>query len=121
MQTFLVPPPPDEATYQRQIVELAHYLGYVVAHFYALRTNHGWKTPAAADGKGWPDLVLVSGVRHRTIFAECKGPTGTLTREQKWWRDHLQEAGNEWYLWKSGTDDLASIANTLQEAPHATI
>lgn len=115
-QARLVPPPPNEADYQKLVVELAHVLGYVVAHFRPAMTKHGWRTPAGADGKGWPDLVLVSKLRHRTVFAELKGPGGSLSREQKLWQEWLSGAGQEHVVWKSGRDTLRDVSEYL--TPH---
>ncbi len=50
----------------------------------------------AADGKGFPDLVLV---RDRLIAAEIKGDGDTLRAEQKRWHSALLLAGVETYVW----------------------
>ena len=58
----------SESALQDNVIELAHVLNYVVAHFRPARTAHGWVTPVSADGKGFPDLVLVG--RGRVVFVE---------------------------------------------------
>lgn len=65
-----------EAMFQIEIIELARILGWRVAHFRPAQTRHGWRTPVAADGKGFPDLVLV---RERVIYAELKVGTAQNT------------------------------------------
>jgi hypothetical protein len=82
---------PDEKTFQREIIGVAHQLGYVVATFYPLRTQHGWRTPAGADGSGWPDVCLVG--RGRILFRELKTNKaqwgGKRNVDQKAWIDRL--------------------------------
>ena len=56
-----------------------------------------WRTPAQADGKGFPDLVLV---RDRIVFAELKGHKyRKLEPEQIRWREDIEGAGGEYHLW----------------------
>jgi hypothetical protein len=50
--------------------------GWRAAHFRPARTAKGWRTPVAADGAGFPDLVLVR--RTRIVAAELK--SGRVTR-----------------------------------------
>lgn len=90
----------DEALLQRAIIDCARNLGWRVSHFRAARVKRDgeetWATPVAADGKGFPDLVLV---RERVIFAELKSDTGVLRPDQLLWMEALQVAGAEWHLW----------------------
>lgn len=86
-----------EAELQEAVIECAHMYGWMVAHFRPARTEKGWRTPVAADGKGFPDLVLV---RHRVIFAELKSERGRLTFEQEMWLKQLTNAGADAYLWR---------------------
>lgn len=81
---------------QKGIIDLARRLGWRVAHFPPVPTERGWRTPVAADGKGWLDLCLV---RERVIYAEVKGDTDRLRREQQSWVDALRLAGQEVYVW----------------------
>lgn len=70
---------------------LARTLGWRVAHFYPLLTHRGtWKTPVAADGKGFPDLLLV---RDRVVAIEVKGDGDRLRPEQKEWLSAFALAG----------------------------
>jgi hypothetical protein len=73
---------PEEA-FQQQVIDLAHLYGWRVAHFRPARTDRGWRTPVAADGAGFPDLVLVRDAE--IIFAELKTDKGRLRDEQAVW------------------------------------
>lgn len=86
-----------EATFQDAVIELAHLLKWRVAHFRPALTKKGWRTAVGADGKGWPDLVLV---RERIIFAELKSDSGTLSPEQREWMIALRAASAEFYVWR---------------------
>lgn len=76
-----------EAQLQHAVIECAHTFGWRVAHFRPAMTAKGWRTPVEADGKGFPDLVLVR--RGRLIFAELKSDKGRLSDEQNLWFDTL--------------------------------
>ena len=58
------------------VLELSTLLGWRTAHFRPAMTSHGWRTAVSGDGKGFPDLVLVSG---RVLFVELKGARGKVT------------------------------------------
>ena len=110
--TGRAPQAPSERDYQASIIDLAHMLGYRVAHFRAARTKHGWRTPVAADGRGWPDLVLAR--RDRLLAVELKSQTGRVGVEQAEWLAALERAGVECHTWRAGTDSLTSIAGVLR-------
>jgi hypothetical protein len=94
-----------ESEWQEQVIELAHALGWRVAHFRPARTAHGWRTPVAGDGAGFPDLLLLRGFR--IIAAELKreGKRGTVTAEQQAWLDAFGAAGIEAHVWTPGQID----------------
>lgn len=99
----------SEAAFQKQVIQLAQTYGWHVAHFKTAPTQAGrWATPVAADGKGFPDLVLV---RERVIYAELKSLKGKLRMEQAVWLAKLSEAGSEVYVWKP--EDLDVIQDVL--------
>jgi hypothetical protein len=98
-----------EEAFKAEVLQLAQIMGWLRAHFRPARTNHGWRTPVEADGKGFPDLVLV---RDRVIYAELKTDTGRLTDDQIAWLGALRAAGAETYLWRPR--DLQDIAHTLR-------
>ena len=95
----------SEAQLQQAIIELAHTLGWEkVAHFRpALMKVHGalvYRTPVAADGKGFFDLIMVNPRQVRIIAIECKSEKGKQSQEQKEWEHVWREAGGEYYLWR---------------------
>ena len=81
---------------QRAIIELARRLGWRVAHFPPVPTERGWRTPVAADGTGFPDLVLV---RDRVIVAEIKGDSDRVRQEQEQWLSAFRLAGISAHVW----------------------
>lgn len=87
----------SEAAFQSWVVDLAHLHGWRVAHFRGVETRGRWQTPVAADGAGWPDLVLV---RDRVLFAELKSERGTVGPYQRRWIDVLRGAGAEVHVWR---------------------
>jgi hypothetical protein len=93
--------PESEDGFQGWLIDRAHTLHWTVAHFRAARVkgkdgDETWRTPVQADGKGFPDLVLV---RDRVIYVECGKDGKRLSPAQVMWRDALLEAGAEWYMW----------------------
>jgi hypothetical protein len=96
--------PLPEAAFQLRVIDLAHGLGWRVAHFRAVRVQRldgsvFYETPVAADGEGFTDLELV---RERLVKAELKSDTGRMRPAQEQWRDAYLRAGVEWYLWRPG-------------------
>lgn len=100
-----------EADLQECVIQTAHLFGWRVAHFRAARTAHGWATPVAADGKGFPDLVLV---RDHVIFAELKSSTGRLSHEQSEWMIALRATGAEYHLWTPADWQSGAIEAALR-------
>ena len=88
----------SEAAFQDAVIDLAHVLGWKVAHFRPAKTNQGWRTPVAADGKGFPDLVMVRG--ERLIFAELKSEKGKMSPEQDAWMEALRFTGALIAVWQ---------------------
>jgi hypothetical protein len=101
---------PTEKDWQKQVIDLAHLMGWTVAHFRPARTVHGWRTPVAADGAGFPDLVLVRG--EELLFVELKAERGRLRPEQKQWIEKLSRAA-ETHVWKPADWD-----DVLQRLSH---
>lgn len=93
---------------QKAIIDLAHHHSWKVAHFTAVQDIRGvWRTPAQADGVGWPDLVLC---RDRLITIEVKGDGDSMKQAQVKWLDALTLAGVEAHVirpsdWRDGTVD----------------
>jgi hypothetical protein len=94
----------NEKQFQLKVIDLLHLCGYHVAHFMpAMNAKGQWRTPVAADGKGFPDLVAVrpEGKRpKRVIFAELKSDKGRMSKEQDVWLKILVDAGVEAFVWK---------------------
>ncbi len=97
-----------ESQFQGQVIELAHILGWTVAHFRPARTERGWRTAVAADGAGYPDLTMV---RERLVFAELKSDRGLASEAQRDWHTKLVIANVETYLWRPA--DWVEIVSTL--------
>jgi hypothetical protein len=76
-----------EAEFQKQVIDLAQLFRWRVAHFRPARTAKGWRTPVAADGAGFPDLVLAK--EGRLIFAELKAEKGRVSEAQALWLESL--------------------------------
>jgi hypothetical protein len=95
---------------QQQIIDLAHLYHWRVAHFRPALTAKGWRTPVSADGRGFPDLVMVR--MPRVIIAEIKG-RDVLTFEQKEWIAEFRQCpGVEIYVWKP--QDWGEIEKVLK-------
>lgn len=82
----MTPARPEEQ-FQQQVIDLAHIYGWRIAHFRPARTQQGWRTAVAADGAGFPDLVLVRGPD--LIFAELKAERGVVSAAQREWLEAL--------------------------------
>lgn len=65
----------SEKAWQSQVLDLARIFGWTVAHFRPAQTSKGWRTPVAADGAGFPDLLLV---RDRVLYVELKAAKGNV-------------------------------------------
>lgn len=81
----------SEAEFQRAVIDLAHACGYRVAHFRSVRIQpkNGepyYATPVAADGDGFPDLLLAHETEPRPIIAaELKvAPNGPSAKQLAW-------------------------------------
>lgn len=83
------------------IIDLARMHGWRVAHFRSVNALRGdgssaWRTPIDADGKGFPDLLLV---RERVLAAEAKGGAHRPTPEQDAWLSAFRLAGVTACVW----------------------
>lgn len=100
-----------ETEFADAVAAIAHTFGWHIAHFRPARTAHGWRTPVAYDGKGWPDLVLVHDDPPTVLFRELKAERGRLTDEQLRWGAWLESAGADWAVWYPR--DLSTITTIL--------
>lgn len=94
--------PITEAAFTKQIIDLARWHGYRVAHFRAAQTQRGnWITPVQGDGKGYPDLTMVNSRKARLIFAELKTDTAPAPRnEQAAWISDLATVMDACGVWR---------------------
>lgn len=100
----------SEAAFQKQVIHLARLRGWRVFHARAAMNARGrYMTPVAADGAGFPDLVLT---RDRVIFAELKSETGRTSYQQDAWLAALKRAGAETHIWRPR--DWKAIQEALQ-------
>ena len=83
----------NEKAFQASVLKAAKRLGWLGYHTYASFRS----TP------GFPDLVLV---RDLVIFAELKMPRGKVSPAQQQWRERLEAAGAEYYLWRPSDWDV---------------
>lgn len=81
-------PKQSEAAFQAQVIAFAQLHKWRVAHFRKVRVQRKngqvyWETPVAADGTGFPDLILIRGAR--LLVVELKVPPNKPTAEQIAW------------------------------------
>lgn len=107
-----------EKDWQRDVIRLARTLGWKVAHFRPAQTSKGWRTAVAADGAGFPDLVLVSPIRKRVVFLELKRERGKVSDRQAEWIRDLHAAGAEVYV--ARPRHLEALAYVLGAVTHGT-
>lgn len=90
----------SEAELQANVIDAARKQRWRVAHFRPAQTKKGWRTPVEADGKGFPDLVLLRG--SHGIAAELKSEMASdPTREQAAWLWAFdQVTGFSAYTWR---------------------
>lgn len=102
----------SEAQFQALVVDTARVLGWRVAHFRrATMANGRTVTPVAADGAGFPDLVLVhpdGGV----LYRELKTSRGKVAPHQRAWGEALVGAGADWAVWRPA--DWPDVLEQLQ-------
>ena len=103
-----------EKDLQNAVVDMAHRLGWTVAHFGKAIGGSGgqtWRTPAAYDGKGFPDLIMV---RERLIIRELKVGKNPLSLEQRMWIDLLRKARIDTAVWNELDWKEGRIESELQ-------
>lgn len=90
----------SEREFQKRVTDLCDWLG--------LRWYHSHDS--RRDPAGFPDLVIVGpgGV----VFAELKSQKGRVRPEQFAWKDDLDRAGANAYIWRP--DDWSQIQRTLK-------
>lgn len=103
---------------QHSVIDLARRTGWKVAHTPPVSTERGWRTAVAADGKGFPDLLLV---RDRIIVAEIKG-SDRLSPEQREWLSAFRLAGVPAYVWTPkewASGEVERVLRAREQHPYA--
>ncbi|MBO0732299.1 MAG: VRR-NUC domain-containing protein [Acidimicrobiaceae bacterium] len=93
-----------EDEFMSAVIDYAHWQGWTVAHFRPAWTGQGYRTPVQADGKGFPDLLMVRGPR--VVAAELKSKRGRVDEDQRAWLDKLAAAGVETHVWRPSDWDV---------------
>lgn len=83
-----------EDDWQSFVLDLAHTCGWLVFHARPAQTGRGYRTAVAADGEGFPDLVLVR--RGQVLVRELKLDDTYPSLPQKRWLNELGPAGAVW-------------------------
>lgn len=96
---------------QKEIVALGRALGWRVAHTPPIKTEHGWRTAVSADGKGFPDLLML---RDRQIVAEVKGESDRLRPDQELWLSAFRLIGITAYVWTTASWESGEIDRVLR-------
>lgn len=98
----------SEATFQRNVIELATLLGYTVYHTFNSRHT---------TARGYPDLALMrpatSHSPARYLLRELKTERGRLRPEQVVWLTTLQQCGVDAKVWRPS--DWQEIEQTLKK------
>ena len=105
-----------EAAFLRQVVDLAHYTGWLVHHCRpAVLPSGKWATHIQGD-PGFPDLVLAK--EGRVIFVELKREKGRVTDAQQAWRWALGAGryGCSAFVWRPS--DWSVIEKVLKGEEH---
>lgn len=102
----------NETELQDNVIEAAHLYQWRVAHFRPALTAKGWRTPVSADGKGFPDLVLLR--RERCLVVELKGDDGRLAPDQDDWLRAFIAAGINAALWTPKEWNSGQIERVLR-------
>jgi hypothetical protein len=104
----------SEAELQEAVIEAARLFGWKVAHFRPARTERGWRTPVAADGAGFPDLVLAR-AGCPLLCVELKSAVGRVSADQTEWLRVLDQAeGADVRLWRPGNWVSGEIEKALR-------
>lgn len=96
---------------QKLIIEKGHMLGWLIGHFPPVKGPAGWRTPVAADGKGFLDLILL---RDRVLVAEIKGDGDRMRPDQIKWMTAWRIAGAEVHVWTPRDWDGGTIEEILR-------
>lgn len=108
----------SEKELMQGVIDTARIFGWRVAHFRSVPVKRGprvvWETPVQADGKGFPDVVLV---RERVLYVECKVGRNVLSDEQAAWLEALRAAGQEAVVWTDADWHAGIVEAALKRQP----
>lgn len=104
----------SESAFQAQLEHLLRIYGWKYTHFRPAQVRGRWMTPLVGDA-GFPDIVATNG--ESIIYVEIKSAVGRLSPGQKAWRNHLESAGAEYYLWRPS--DLEEAKNIISRRKHS--
>ena len=91
----------SEQALQQAVIQLARLLGIEWYHTHDSRRSK----------KGFPDLVLCGS---RVLYRELKTQVGKLTAEQERWAARLQQASQDWAVWRPADLRSGRILNELR-------
>lgn len=103
----------------RNVAEMGHLHGWILAHFRSVRIarkdgSFYYATPAAIDGEGFPDLCMVNPRQQRVMFIETKSQDGEVRKEQTDWLSALEATGKvEQGVWRPSDWLSGDIENCL--------
>jgi hypothetical protein len=86
-----------ERDLQNAVIDLARIFGWRCAHFRPAKTAKGWRTAVQADGKGFPDLLLIRGTELKV--RELKVGKNKTSVEQEGWIEAFRLAGVDAGIW----------------------
>lgn len=124
---LLAQPRLSEATLDATVFDIVHLHGGLVAHFRPAIAGFGrdgqprWRTAVAADGKGFPDLVIV--LPGGVMFREDKRDGQKPTPDQRMWLDRLDAAGADADVWTEADLRSGRILSEIRalRTPRGTI
>lgn len=100
-----------EAQFQSQVIRYAQLHGWRVAHFRPALTRSGrWITPVQADGKGFPDLLLLR--KNEQVVVELKVGRNAVSPAQADWLGAFANANVPAFVWRPA--DWPEIEEVLQ-------
>lgn len=107
----------SEEALQQHVLNAMRELRWRTAHFRPAKTEKGWRTAVAGDGKGFPDIIAVKG--HRLVVAELKSEIGTLEPDQDAWLAFFRNTAAEVYVWRPShwlDDTIQSVLLGVKQA-----
>lgn len=98
-----------EKELMQSVIDMAQFRGWKVAHFRPAPTGRVdqngkpiWVTPVQADGRGFPDLLMIRGPQALAVETKVQSPSkGKITPEQQIWLDGLSHVlGITSFVWR---------------------